>query len=91
VKWAEGYYGDYRPVVKVEVLRWLEERSEFSTCFIDGLRIMVRDSYSNQYRMPPDIAILERYRNQATYDAGRKALQIASERTERKAIEGGGV
>lgn len=84
VKWSEAYYGDYRPVVKVELLRWLEERGE---PFISGLRIRVMHEYSNTYRMPPDIAKLKEFIEQTTFDEGRKVLQLAGEK--RLAIEGG--
>jgi len=77
VRWVEGYYGDYRPVVKAEVLHWLAERTPH---FIAGLRERVRDEYSNQYRMPPDIAILNQYRNQETYDRGRAAMQLEADK-----------
>lgn len=77
VKWSEAYYGDYRPVVKAELLRWLEERSAL---FITGLKNRVMREYSNQYRIAPDIAVLEKFREQGTYDAGRKVLQLAGEK-----------
>lgn len=77
VRWAEAYYGDYKPVVKAELLRWLSERPPY---FIAGLRERIRDEYSNQYRIPPDIAILNQYRNQETYDRGRNILALSADK-----------
>ncbi len=82
VLWFEKYYGEYKPVVKVEVLEWLKDKSQV---FIIGLRIAVRDTYSNQYRIPPDVAILNKYRCQDTYDRGYKLIEADA----KKRIKGG--
>lgn len=82
IRWAESYYGEYKPVVKEEVFQWLDERQEF---FISGIREMVRDNFSNQYKTPPDVAVLNRFRVQETYDRGRDIYQLAEEK--RRQIE----
>jgi hypothetical protein len=74
VSWAEAYYGNYRPIVKEELLVWLADRGEV---FITGLRERAKKEYSNQYRIPPDIAILEGFRQQETFDLGRKLIESA--------------
>jgi hypothetical protein len=76
IRWAEAYYGNYRPVVKEELLVWLTDKKEL---FITGLRERVKKEYSNQYRIPPDIAILEGFTGQATYDEARRVLKLTAE------------
>lgn len=80
VRWAESYYGEYRPVVKAELLEWLSGKPAH---LIAGLRLEVRDTFSTQYRMPPDVAILEKLKRQSTYDRGREALRIAEQKQNR--------
>jgi len=77
VHWFEAYYGEYKPVVKAEVLEWLKDKSQV---FIIGLRIAVRDTYSNQYRIPPDVAVLNKYRCQDTYDRGYKLIEASEQK-----------
>lgn len=71
VAWAEAYYGEYRPVVKAEVLRFLEERGPVFTA---GVKDKVMKEYSNQYRNPPDVAQLFRHVGRDTYELGRKLI-----------------
>lgn len=83
VRWAESYYGEYRPVVKAELLEWLSEKPAH---LIAGLRLEVRDTFSTQYRTPPDVAILNKLKtdhSQLIYDRGREALQIAEHKQKR--------
>lgn len=75
VAWAEAYYGEYRPVVKIELIDWLEERGH---PFIEGLRERVREEFSNQFRIPPDIAALSKFREQETYDRGYDVIEMAN-------------
>lgn len=87
VRWAEDYYGKYRPVVKAELTTWLSAKPPH---LIAGLRERVRDEYSNQYRMPPDIALLKPLSSQQeTYDRGRRIMELASEKQDQKMIEQG--
>lgn len=82
VKWSEGYYGNYNPVARADLITWLRDqvadRGEF---FLAGLRERVRDEYSNVYKMPPDIAKLKEIHGvhpQETYDRGRRILAVAA-------------
>ncbi|MFA5377276.1 MAG: hypothetical protein WC455_16115 [Dehalococcoidia bacterium] len=79
-RWAEGYYGKYNPIARAELITWLGDKEPH---FIAGLRLRVRDEYSNVYRMPPDIAKLREihyHDTQLTYDTGRRAMEIATTR-----------
>lgn len=50
--WIEGYYGEYRPVMRAEVARYLEQRS---AKYLDALQLTLKRCHSAEYKMGPDI------------------------------------
>lgn len=64
LEWFEGYYGDkYRPAVREEVAKMLDGMDDI---LLRALKAEVRDGHSNQYKQPPDVAILRKYLNPAS-------------------------
>lgn len=55
LKWAEAYYGPYRPVVKAEVAGYLQRAGEQE---IEALRRVLVRRYSTAWGRPPDVAKL---------------------------------
>lgn len=71
VAWAEAYYGPYKRAVKAELLHWLSQKSE---AFLIGAKEQVVRDVSYVYGKPPDVALLNKYRCQETYDIGHRII-----------------
>ena len=52
----EGYYGKYQPVVREVVIGWLNKNKPD----LDGLFMGLVQEHSNQFKTPPDVAILHK-------------------------------
>lgn len=52
----EQVYSKYKPVVRQEVVEWAAQYKEET---LAGVYSIVRDTFSNQYNVAPDIAILK--------------------------------
>lgn len=63
LKWAEAYYGPYRPVVKAEVADYLARVDEQS---VEALRQVLVRRYSTAWGRPPDVAKLLEMREEAS-------------------------
>ncbi len=57
VKLAEGYFGEYRPVVKAEVLRELHTWDARS---LEKLWEEAKRTVGTQYKTPPDVCFIEK-------------------------------
>ena len=58
----EGYYGNYKLIVKKVVYLYLE--STFAEKDLDKIFNMVIKNYSGQYRHTPDVAVIEKIINE---------------------------
>jgi len=56
---VQKYYGKYEYVVADEVSDWLREKNPTGKQ-IDALWAELRDSHSNQYGKPPDVALIRK-------------------------------
>jgi hypothetical protein len=58
VKYFEEYYGEYRPLVKASVLKWLQEKN-FSKRYLSALSEHIVKTISTKWKTPPSIKELE--------------------------------
>ncbi len=56
VRWAEGVYGEYRPLMKVEVELWLGSHDEY---FLAALREICLRDHPSVYKVPPGVHELD--------------------------------
>jgi hypothetical protein len=61
--WLEAYYGPYTSAVqRIEAIEYLRDRSP---AFLDALKKTMVMNYSSVYGKTPDVAIFEKYREEA--------------------------
>lgn len=69
VKKLESVYERYRPAVRQEVLDWA---GQYKDDTLAGIYQAVRESFSNQYNHPPDIAVLKK-----AYTEYRESMMVS--------------
>lgn len=66
VKAIEDYYGDYRPAVKGLVIEYLKK--QISESRLKAFYSILINNYSNKYKIPPDIAEMNKYLKDDNYN-----------------------
>ena len=72
--WAEAVFGKYLPLMKAEVLRWMEPHTPW---FIAGMRMTALEGHPSVYGKPPGVYELEQFKVKA-YEKGHTLEAIAS-------------
>ncbi len=78
----EGYYGSYKPVVKKLLYAYLKKNCK--SVHLKQLFEIVVKSYTNTYKMPPDIAIMEKFLCDKNYDKHFVTIREPSRQIEYK-------
>ena len=74
VAWAEAVFGKYLPLMKAEVLRWMEPHESW---FIAGMRMVTLEGHPSVYGKPPGVYELEQFKVKA-YEKGHTLEAIAA-------------
>ena len=74
VAWAEAVFGKYLPLMKAEVLRWMEPHTPW---FIAGMRMVALEGHPSVYGKPPGVYELEQFKVKA-YEKGHTLEAIAA-------------
>lgn len=72
--WAEAAFGKYLPLMKLEVVKWLEPRTSW---FIAGMRMVALEGHPSVYGKPPGVYELEQFKVKA-YERGHTLEAIAA-------------
>lgn len=62
IVWIEGYYGPYPLGQQRDVAEYVEK---LAPAYLDSLRLALMRSFTSQYKKAPDIAIFEKYQEDA--------------------------
>lgn len=82
VKWSEGYFSEYRPVVEKEVLKLL---SSWDEDLIDELRAEAMNTISTSFKTPPDIFFIN-HSVTAKMKGKRHESQMIQDRQKRRML-----